>query len=246
MLQKYFNRFEIKYQIALRERDNILRYMTPFMSLDSHVKNHYNYEVRSVYFDSPFRNSFYEKINGIKVRRKLRLRYYPDFQKDDNELIFIEIKSKNNENVSKRRISVPFLDAFELLDNESKIAKNFYKNASEQDKKTLLEIWYLRKRYKLQPVCVVCYKRQPYVSKLEKTFRITFDTNIQSRNFNFDLRVGGGSKFVLPRSFCVMEIKFTSFIPNWAVKIVHKSNSIQEKISKFAQGLKKAKSFSVI
>ena len=80
-MQKYFNRFEIKYQISIPERNNIINHIRPFMELDSHIKAGYNiYEVRSVYFDSPFKKAYFEKISGIKIRVKLRIRYSPDFQ----------------------------------------------------------------------------------------------------------------------------------------------------------------------
>ena len=73
---------------------NVIRQIQPFMELDSHVINDHHYEVRSVYFDSPFKKSFFEKTNGIKTRIKLRIRYYPDFQNGDEELVFIELKKK--------------------------------------------------------------------------------------------------------------------------------------------------------
>ena len=94
MKQKYFNRFEIKYQIFLAKRDIIIRHSKPFMELDPYVTNNHHYEVRSIYFDSPFRKAFFDKTNGIKTRVKLRIRYYPDFQNGENELVFIELKKK--------------------------------------------------------------------------------------------------------------------------------------------------------
>ena len=103
--QKYFNRFEIKYQIPLKERDLLIKYIRPFMKLDSHVQNNHDYEVRSIYFDSYSRHSLFEKKYGIGIRRKLRLRYYPSLTKDNRELVFLEIKKKMNENVAKRTAS---------------------------------------------------------------------------------------------------------------------------------------------
>ena len=84
------------------------------MELDPYVSNNHHYEVRSIYFDSPFKKAFFDKTNGIKTRVKLRIRYYPDFQNGEKELVFIELKKKNNENVSKSRILVPFKDAFKI------------------------------------------------------------------------------------------------------------------------------------
>jgi len=245
MQQKYFNRFEIKYQISMLQRDIIIRNLRPFMELDSHVANNHHYEVRSIYFDSPFNKSFFEKTNGIKTRIKLRIRYYPDFQ-NDGELVYLELKKKINENVSKTRVLAPFEDALKIIDHSTPEAQNFYNNASEQDKGNLEEIWYLYERFYLQPVCVVCYKRQPYMDKLNQRFRVTFDTDIKVRNFNFDLHRGDGNKYVLPPNFCIMEVKFSNFIPNWAIKILQRNDVLQQKMSKFASGLAHTTSFSLV
>lgn len=249
MLQKYFNRFEIKYQLSLLERDNIVNHIRPFMELDPHIKFGYNnYEVRSVYFDSPLKRAYFEKIDGIKVRVKLRIRYYPNFQVGERELVFIELKRKINENVSKSRVIVPFEDAFEIVDSHNQKAKDFYKSVSQEDKQKLNDIWYLYNRYNLKPVCMVWYHRRPFISKIEKgRFRITFDMGVKVRNHNFDLHVGGTSgKYVVPPQICVMEIKFTNFIPAWAVRIVQRNNVIQEKMSKFASGLERTKILSIL
>jgi SPX domain protein involved in polyphosphate accumulation len=216
------------------------------MELDSHVQNDYDYEIRSLYFDSNFHHSFLEKKDGVAIRKKLRIRHYPNFTRDNQEFAFIEVKKKINENVAKRRIFVPLNNALNILDRRSKEAKNFYENASEQDKETLEEIWFLYKKYNLKPKCVVSYKRQPFLAKVEKTFRLTFDTNVMVRNYNLDLHYGGGSKLIVPRNICIMEIKFNNVIPNWAMRIIQKNDCIQYKISKFATGLEKTKPFALV
>jgi SPX domain protein involved in polyphosphate accumulation len=247
LLQKYFKRFEIKYQISLQERDILIKNLTPFMKLDDHIKNSYDYEIRSIYFDSIFHKAYYEKSDGIKTRRKLRIRFYPDFyQKEDAKMVFIEIKRKMNENVSKARILVPLEDVFEIIQNKSIKAKQFYKDASTQDKKVIEEIWYLKDRYNLKPVCVVSYNRQAYMGKIESRFRITFDTNLYVRNHNFDLNIGSGNHQIVPKNTCVMEIKFNNLIPNWAIGIIQNNDCLQQKISKFASGLKKTRSYTLV
>ncbi len=246
MVQKYFKRYELKYQVSLKEMDDFIKFLDYFMELDPYSKNAFNYEVRSLYFDSPFRQAYYEKTNGEKIRHKLRIRYYPDYIFDEKDVVFIEIKSKYNENVSKSRICVPFDDAIQIMDSNSKIAKFYYKNASVKDKKTLEEIWFLIKRFYLKPVCLICYKRQAFFGKNEKHFRITFDTNLTARSTNFDLHIGGGTKIIVPKNISVMEIKYSNFIPYWATRVVQINNCTQEKISKFASGLKLTRNYSYV
>lgn len=230
----------------MRERDRLVDFIQPFMRLDPHVKNNYDYEVRSLYFDSNYRHSFLEKKDGIAIRRKLRIRYYPDLTNAKEVFAFIEIKKKINENVAKSRVFVPLADAVKILNENSSKALTFYNNASAQDQHILKEIWWLNKRYNLKPACIVSYKRRPFQSKLEKTFRLTFDTNVMVRNYNLDLNFGGGSKYVIPRGICIMEVKFNNYIPNWAIKILQNNNCLQYKISKFASGLEKTRTYALI
>jgi hypothetical protein len=216
------------------------------MKLDPHVSNNYDYEVRSLYFDSNFQHSFMEKINGIAIRKKLRIRYYPDFVNAEGKFAFIEIKKKINENVAKSRVFVPLADAVKILDKNSNEALKFFDCASGQDQQTLKEIWWLNKRYNLKTSCIVSYKRRPFLSKLEKTFRLTFDTNVMVRNYNLNLNYGGGSKYIIPRGICIMEVKFNNYIPKWAIKILQNNNCLQYKISKFASGVEKTRNYALI
>ncbi len=247
MIQKYFNRFEIKYQISLKKRDKIIQDFNGLMVLDPFVRNNHNYEIRSLYFDSIYYNSYFEKADGIKNRKKIRIRYYPNTTTDNKEKnCFIEIKRKSHENVSKARLFVPYNEAIDILDGRSKNAQLFYEKANNQDKNTLNELWYLYRRFNLKPVCVVSYFRKPYIGKYDTNFRLTFDSNIMVRNSNFNLNIGGGTKLIIPHNISIMEIKFSNFIPYWAINILQKNNSIQEKISKFAMSLEKEKTFSII
>lgn len=241
MIQKIINRFELKYKISLYASQSIIENIKPFMELDSYVKNNYDYEVRSLYFDSLFGKSFFEKIDGIKFRRKFRVRYYPDFQDGKNDYAFIELKTKYDRIIVKNRIKVPMDEALKIIDVNSSMAKKFYEKATQNEKETLREIWFLQKRYNFKPVCVVCYNRQPYVSKFDKKFRITFDTNVKIRKYNFDLYCGDGSYYVVPPNIVIIEVKFNNFIPKWAINILQRNECIQQRMSKFADGLIKAR-----
>ncbi|MHA1585436.1 MAG: VTC domain-containing protein [Promethearchaeota archaeon] len=245
MIQKFFNRYEIKYRLDFEERNRIMSHLKIFMKLDPHVERGNTYEVRSLYFDSPFKSLYFEKANGIKLRRKLRIRYYPNSPKSQN-LAFVEVKRKINENVSKSRIIVPIEKALEVIDENTSFAKNFYKQSTIYDRETLREIWYLRKRYHLHPACVVFYKRVPYIGKMNPKFRITFDQELRVRNHSFDLLNSHNMIPIISRNRCVMEVKFNDIIPNWAIKIVQRNNCTQNKLSKFAHGLKQTRSFGVV
>ena len=71
-----FNRFELKYVLTLQQaaqfKQDLRRYLTP----DKHGNDNGRYALSSLYFDSPNLRCYWEKENGIKFRRKLRLRRY--------------------------------------------------------------------------------------------------------------------------------------------------------------------------
>lgn len=222
------------------ERDKVIKEITPFMKLDKYIENNYNYEVRTLYFDSPFGKSFFRKKNGVNTRVKFRIRYYPDFFYNRNvEYVFIELKKRLNESMSKIRINVPFKKALKIINNKTQEARDFYKNTTSQNKKILNEIWFNYNRFHLKPVSVICYKRQAYNTEFISKFRITFDTKVKVRNYNFNLHYGEGSYYIKSPHLCIMEIKFTNYIPEWAINIVKRNNLIREKISKFANGIEK-------
>ena len=75
-LVQEFQRYEFKYILNKRLRDKVERQIQHFMRYDGYVHPEFNnsYFVRSLYFDSPTSVNFYEKIDGVKKRKKFRFR----------------------------------------------------------------------------------------------------------------------------------------------------------------------------
>lgn len=240
MIQITLNRFELKYIISLMERDKILKEITPFTELDKYIKNNHSYEVRSLYFDSPYGKSYYRKKNGVNIRVKFRIRYYPDFFDNiEEDYVYIELKKRVNESFTKKRIKVPLNNVFKIIDNKNQEARNFSRSLSPQDKKVLDEVWFNYNRFHLKPVNFICYKRQAFNTEFVSKFRITFDTNLRVRNYNFNFHDGGGSYYIKSPNLCIMEIKFNKYIPKWAINMLHRNNMVREKMSKFVSGVEK-------
>ena len=72
-------------RIALRER------MRCVAKPDKHAENG-TYRIRSLYFDSASDKALREKIDGVNLREKFRIRYY----NEDKSVIHLEKKSKIN------------------------------------------------------------------------------------------------------------------------------------------------------
>ena len=81
------------------------------LDLDSHGSDG-GYGVWSVYYDTPRLRFYWEKIEGLRFRRKLRIRHYGDrFTVDDDTTVFVEIKQRVNRVTQKRRVALPYRQA---------------------------------------------------------------------------------------------------------------------------------------
>jgi len=95
-------RLELKY-ILSEERALALRdFVRSYLELDEYSVNqpNYSYRIHSLYLDSDEMTTFWETINGVKNRFKLRLRYYDD---QPDSPVFFEIKRRVNEAILKQR-----------------------------------------------------------------------------------------------------------------------------------------------
>ena len=84
-----FSRYEFKFLLNKKKADQIENEIKNFMVLDTNADKQKNkkYFVRSLYFDTPDYANFYEKVDGIKLRKKFRIRSYTN--KKDGEIKFI-------------------------------------------------------------------------------------------------------------------------------------------------------------
>ena len=178
--------------------------------------------------------NFYEKIDGIRSRKKFRLRTYSD-QLNDSPLIFLEQKSRFENHVKKFRIDIKNED-LDYFYNQNKIF-----NLLDQYKHDLVKSFvYDYYKKKIRPKVLVDYFRTPYISNYDINFRLTFDQNIvvsKSKNlFNSkNMRINS-----LPDK-SILEIKFYRRIPSWFHKILMGYNLERISISKFVLAIKDTK-----
>ena len=70
-----FNRYELKYLVPTDQVDDIRSELNDRMKRDDYAGPS-GYGVWSVYYDTEKLRFYYEKIEGLKFRRKLRIRRY--------------------------------------------------------------------------------------------------------------------------------------------------------------------------
>ena len=101
-------RHELKFQISPADYLAIRQRISPLMQKDPHTKTDGLYLIRSIYFDNFDDKALREKINGVAVREKFRIRYY----NDDFSYITLEKKIKHNNLLKQSLILILILPLF--------------------------------------------------------------------------------------------------------------------------------------
>ncbi|MCR5223622.1 MAG: polyphosphate polymerase domain-containing protein, partial [Bacilli bacterium] len=138
--------------------------------------------------------------------------------------VFLEIKKKYAGIVGKRRIEIKLKDFYDYLETGE------LNNSNEQIKK---EIDYCFKLYNLEPKLFLAYDRLSYYDKDDINFRITFDTNIRSREDNLRLEKGDKGELYFDNDLIVMETKALNAYPMWFVKALSELKLYPGSFSKY-------------
>jgi SPX domain protein involved in polyphosphate accumulation len=227
-----FNRFELKY-LADRHLIDAFRAELPTkLDRDPHGVNGF-YPVWSIYYDTQGLRFYWEKIDGEKFRRKLRIRHYgtPD-DIDDATPVWVEIKQRVNRVTQKRRVRLPYADARRLCAGQ---APTVYE---ARDEAVIEEILVLAVQNHLVHTTIVGYVREAYLGREEDSgLRLTIDSRIRGRDRDLDLRVRAENRFIVPPHLSVVEIKVNERVPYWLTELVARHNVNLIRVSKYVQSV---------
>ena len=228
-------RYEFKYLLNKKISDQIEKEARNFMIYDGHVNKELDnkYFVRSLYFENNFSSNFYEKADGMKIRKKYRLRTYSNFF-DPKVPIFFEVKGRTSERTYKRRMNIKnkYLNSF-LSKSQNFNLLNLYPNNG-----MIRNFIFDSFRKNLKPRILVDYKRRPYINKFGLYFRLTFDTNLlSSKTNNLFSNDKYSSWLECKAGYTILEVKFDRSIPAWFHRIIQCYNLKRESISKFVLGM---------
>lgn len=202
-------RLEYKYYIPNHYQDELRRDVMPFLKYDPFALKmpKKEYVVKSVYLDSPQMHTYHEKLIGIKERCKFRVRGYNDLT--DDSIVFLEIKRKNLDYITKDRAKLKFNNLkefiqtsdFNLLAGSTPVISNKYRNSA----RNFLYYYHL---YQLKPVVNVVYNREAFECKFGTDIRITFDKNIRTRKVSSFTDVFSHEEMKTSlRNYFVLEVK---------------------------------------
>ncbi|OQX81830.1 MAG: hypothetical protein B6D61_00160 [Bacteroidetes bacterium 4484_249] len=227
-------RYEYKYIVHDSKINSLRQMILPFVNVDefAEANNGNQYTVRSIYFDTPKFDFYFEKIDGIKNRKKVRLRGYD--KEDINNTVFLEIKRKYDTPIIKYRAPVKFGDAIDIFEqsriNGHIILKDSFPKGYENSKRFFYQVY----SKNLRPVVLVIYEREAYLSKFDKTVRITFDKNLRSVAYPSlpQLYSEENAKLSLSNHF-ILEVKFNSHFPGWLSPVISRLGLRKQSASKY-------------
>jgi SPX domain protein involved in polyphosphate accumulation len=226
-----FNRYELKYVLPLWKCQRIMAELKGFAEPDPHGGRD-GYPIVSLYYDSPDLSCFWAKVDGIKFRRKLRLRIYPGPNIEDTRFGMVEIKQRTNRTVQKRRLELPLEVAERLCRGE--IEATHLEQLNDLDQEVASEVLYLVSALHLRPAAITAYDRIAYVgSRYESGLRITFDSNLRGRVHGLEVNNDAENHRLMHRETCVMEVKSDDSIPDWVTSLLARHSCQTQRVSKY-------------
>ncbi len=230
-----FNRYELKYIVSVEKAAEIMKDLKELTEPDEY--GGYNgYPIVSLYYDSPNMDFFWAKIEGIKFRRKLRLRIYPSMPIENTNFGMVEIKQRINRTVQKKRLKLPIDEAEALC--EGTIVNN---DLDPMDRQVASEVQYMVSAMHLRPTCITAYHRKAFIGGLyDAGLRITFDTNVSYRTHGFKINQDAVNHLILPPTFCIMEVKVNESVPDWVTSLLARHGCQIGRVSKYCAGISQA------
>ncbi|MCG8460386.1 MAG: polyphosphate polymerase domain-containing protein [Holophagales bacterium] len=257
-------RIELKYWIGWRQREAILRLWRPYLVPAPYTNEYGIYPIMSLYYDSPSLIFFDEKLEGEKLRNKIRLRGY-GYRWRSLSPLFLEIKRKVNERIIKYRKKYdrfhPDLFVPESWDLDGGVVdgdgapgsgggaagsgrgEGEAAGLAERDRRDLAQIAALVHRYRLRPAVQILYQREAYESPFFPSLRIAFDSQVVALHPGQEVRAGvfeehGGHRITGDLEF-VFEIKSSGGLPGWVMDGIRLGQVTQRAISKYCMGIEK-------
>ena len=213
-------RHEYKHQMNYCDMLNLRQRLSAVAKHDVHAVDG-KYQIRSLYFDNLYDKALTEKINGVNIREKFRIRYY----NNDTSLIHLEKKSKVNGLCLKESAVLTKEMAQSIVDGDLDWMM-------KSDDKLIQELYSKMKSQGLRPKTIVDYIREPYVFPAGNV-RVTFDYNIRT-GMNCTDFLNSDCLMVPTGDQIILEVKWDEYLPDIIRDAIQLSSCRTESFSKYA------------
>ncbi|PLX31652.1 MAG: hypothetical protein C0600_04945 [Ignavibacteria bacterium] len=229
-----YPKYEYKYLIRNEQLDTIRARILEMCDYDPYAARleKREYTVRSVYYDTRDMQSYYEKIEGIKYRRKYRVRVYGEHAEDS--LSFLEIKHKRGALLTKYRSPVLYsnLDAFFHDETKEQYVLNLKGDGVSRENARRFMYHYYRRQ--LHPVVLVTYDREPFVGRYNGDLRLTLDKRVRAIGQpTLDGMYDENGLVSSLKGHTIFEVKFTRGIPQWCRTLIGDLSLKRQALSKY-------------
>lgn len=221
-MKKAKYRHEMKYLINLPDYALLQARLLPVLSRDKNVDENGEYWIRSLYFDDYWDTAYEEKLLGILLRKKYRIRIY----NCSDKIIRMERKNKVGPYIYKESAPLTRAETDAILEGE-------YGFLEKSPHNLLREFYYECVSRVMRPRVVVDYNREPFVME-SGDVRITFDKHVRAGMGTFDIFSPEMPTLeVVPADQMIMEVKFTEFLPKLVSRLLPPRASILTAASKY-------------
>lgn len=214
-------RQEKKYAIDIAQGAVLSAKLARIMIPDEH-NGPEGYVIRSMYFDTPGDSDYNDKVEGLELRRKLRLRIYDPAQ----GFAMLEMKQKSGPYQLKRSLCLTREDA-------QRLARGDYSPLLGYPEPFAAECYELMATRCYRPKTVVEYDRTAYIAR-ENHIRITFDRRIRASESDMELFAPCPAYSPVMDPFgLVLEVKYNGFILSYIKDLLNSVHRPEVSMSKY-------------
>lgn len=214
-------RHEWKHEISCFDKLTVRQRLSAIAKRDIHTENG-TYFVRSLYFDDASDKALREKIAGVNIREKFRIRFY----NNDTSVIHLEKKSKINGLCLKESAPLTKGQASDIVNGNC--------GWMMQCGVPLLRELYIKMRNQgLRPKTIVDYTREPFVFA-PGNVRITIDDHIRTGITCTDFLNPNCITIPAGDAPIILEVKWDEYLPDIIRDAVRLEGCLVGAFSKYA------------
>ncbi|MBS5149996.1 MAG: polyphosphate polymerase domain-containing protein [Butyricicoccus pullicaecorum] len=194
-------RHEVKHEISNHDMLILRQRLRAIMKPDRHAVNG-QYEIRSLYFDTPNDKALREKLDGVITREKYRIRLY----NNDSSTVHLERKFKH--------IGLGYKNTAPLTPDQAQaIADGDVEWMSHSTNEVILGFYTRICNEMLKAKVIVDYIREPFVFA-PGNVRVTLDYEIRTGMNCTDFLNPDCVTVPIKDSPCILEVKWDNYLPD--------------------------------
>ncbi len=180
------------------------------------------YMIRSLYFDTLHDRDYAEKMFGIHLRRKVRIRIYDP----NSDFALLELKQKEGGNQKKRSLPLTRLEAEQLIEGN-------YDFLLARPEPFAQEMHALMSINGYMPKAVVDYNRKAFIAQ-ENKIRVTLDANVRATETNVNLFDPNLCTYPVFDPFnVILEVKYNGFLLSYIRSALNQVEKSEVSVSKY-------------